>query len=748
MSKLRNLILMNFRTKVLLPIIGVMALLMAVSMWLIDERVTHQLRLDASEELVTAEAALKRCQELRLGQLLATYRKLETEARFAPLAALSSRSPDFSAPPGPSIRATLEGLVQDGLADVITLVTRDGTHFTATGNSWLHPGEFSMATSGLASQARTNGVSVGILRVGGKLLDVVALPLRSQEQPVATLLLGTRDTLVEEIRKLARCEVLLLSEGKLADSSFWGVEISPLLSNPALLQQEHRGLYQPVEFNDEHFLALPGQLDSPNASNQLGYVLLTSYEKPLQVLRDTQQLIVLVSVAAMVLGIAIVWYYVRRVTEPLEDLQEHTEAIGRGDFTRRLNMNSRDEFGELAAAFNQMTENLRISRGQLEATVASLKATQAQLIQSGKLAGIGEFVAGVAHELNNPLTTIMGFSELLQQLDSSPQQKRQLEILHKSAMRCQKIVQNLLSFARRHKVERKPMAINQLVEAAVDILAYQLRTSNIQTTTELAPHLPEVLVDPHQLQQVFVNILNNARQAIENRCSNGRIHIVSALVDGRVHVTFSDDGPGIAPENLTRLFDPFFTTKETGKGTGLGLSICQSIIKEHGGAISVQSQPGQGAQFTVALPPAVETDKHTHNPARPEPDHNARSVGLTVLVVDDEEAILQMLTEILGQFGHKVATALDGESALRHVKEGKFDLVICDWKMPGLNGQQFYEQLKAINPALADRVIFMTGDVINATARAYLAKLGRAALTKPFSLAEFESVLTSATAAR
>src|SRR5207237_1257543 len=180
----------------------------------------------------------------------------------------------------------------------------------------------------------------------------------------------------------------------------------------------------------------------------------------------------------------------RKVTQPLRVLRDSAEAVGRGDFSRRVEVRSRDECGELADVFNRMTANLQSSHEQLEMTVETLKTTQAQLIQSEKLSGIGEFVAGVAHELNNPLTSVMGFSELLERASNNPQQKRHLEMIRKSAQRCQKIVQSLLSFARRHQPERKLSNINELVEAAIDFLQYQLRTSNIEVVTRLAPNLP------------------------------------------------------------------------------------------------------------------------------------------------------------------------------------------------------------------------------------------------------------------
>jgi signal transduction histidine kinase len=248
----------------------------------------------------------------------------------------------------------------------------------------------------------------------------------------------------------------------------------------------------------ENYYYLAGRFNSLSSDGKLGYLLLSSNEQSLHGLHSTQEALVLVSSLGILLGTFVVWFLVRRVTQPLRALSHSAEAVGKGDFSQKVEVTTSDECGELAAVFNQMTENLKRSREQLESTVETLKTTQAQLIQSEKLSGIGEFVAGVAHELNNPLTSVMGFSELLQKADTDPQHRRYLDMIHKSSLRCQKIVQNLLSFARRHKPERKLSNINELVEGAVEILQYQMRTSNIEVVSRLDPHLPKAMVDPQQ----------------------------------------------------------------------------------------------------------------------------------------------------------------------------------------------------------------------------------------------------------
>jgi len=256
-----------------------------------------------------------------------------------------------------------------------------------------------------------------------------------------------------------------------------------------------------------------------------------------------------------------------------------------------------------------------------------------------------------------------------------------------------------------------------------------------------------VIGDSHQLQQVFVNIINNGRQAIESYRSSGTVRISTSVREGRVRVSFQDDGPGISPPNLKKIFTPFFTTKEVGKGTGLGLSLCCGIVNEHGGTMSVSSTFGEGATFVVELPvaetPAHSTAEiHLQGAAVPAP---ASKSGRRVLVVDDEEALRDLISETLAADQYDVDTAGDGETALRMTKTAHYDLVVCDWKMPGLNGLEFYQQLKMMDPETASHFIFLTGDVVGAQK-----SLGTQVsywLPKPFSLDDLRMTINRVAAA-
>src|SRR6185369_17727611 len=321
---------------------------------------------------------------------------------------------------------------------------------------------------------------------------------------------------------------------------------------------------------------------------------------------------------------------------------------------------------------------------------------------------------------------------MLKDGDVDSQHRRHLELIHKAAQRCQKIVKSLLSFARRQKPERKPVSVNGMVEAVLDIVAYPLRTSNVEVSTQLDPSLPVVLADGHQIQQVLLNIMNNARQAIEEHRPSGKIKIITAACEPNVRIPIQDDGPGIAPENLRRIFDPFFTSKALGKGTGLGLSLCYGMIKEHGGNIIPISKPGEGATFIVELPIArgVDVAKPSLRPALDAPS-SEEGRGKRILIVDDEEMLLGMMREQLHRYGYDVVTVPDGEMALKEIGRGEFDAAFFDWKMPGLNGRQVYERLRDVNPAFCRKVVFITGDVVNETMRKFLEEEGRPCLAKP-----------------
>lgn len=362
---------------------------------------------------------------------------------------------------------------------------------------------------------------------------------------------------------------------------------------------------------------------------------------------------------------------------------------------------------------------------------------QDQLVQSEKMSAIGQLIAGVAHDLNNPLASVVGFADFLSEAGEVPPALAEpLRVIRQEAERAATIVKNLLSFARRQAEQRRPHAIAQLLESTLALLRNQLMASHVDATLEVEPDLPEIELNANQIQQVFVNLINNAAQAIAASGEGGRVTVTGRTWLDGVAVSVADDGPGMSDDIAARVFEPFFTTKPEGQGTGLGLSISQGIVKEHGGRITLETTPGAGATFTVELPGGVR-------PTRPAaPAAAAAAAGpLRILVVDDEPHILHYMRATLESWGHTVELAADGSEALERALSRPFDVIICDLRMPRLGGREMYLSLDARHPDVARRLVFATGDTVRGDTLQFLESLGRPYLHKPFTLAELRTVL-------
>ncbi|HEY6109756.1 MAG TPA: ATP-binding protein [Gemmatimonadales bacterium] len=367
---------------------------------------------------------------------------------------------------------------------------------------------------------------------------------------------------------------------------------------------------------------------------------------------------------------------------------------------------------------------------------------QDQLIQSEKMSAIGQLIAGIAHDLNNPLASVVGFADFLAESgDVPPALAEPLRVIRQEAERAATIVKNLLSFARRQEGERLPQSVQPLLESVLALLKNQMMALKVETTLTIEPGIPDIEMNPNQITQVFVNLLNNAAQAIASTGKAGHITVMAKRWLDGVAVSVADNGPGIPEELLPRVFEPFFTTKTEGEGTGLGLSICQGIVKEHGGRITLESSLGAGATFTVEL-------LGGGRPARPsQPVPQAAGGGaLRVLVVDDEPHILHYMRATLESWGHTVEVASDGTEAVERALVTPFDVIICDLRMPRLGGREMYHNLERAHPDIARKVIFATGDTVRGDTLQFLETLGRPFLHKPFTLAELRTVLGSVAA--
>jgi PAS domain S-box-containing protein len=378
--------------------------------------------------------------------------------------------------------------------------------------------------------------------------------------------------------------------------------------------------------------------------------------------------------------------------------------------------------------------------------VTKLRRVEKSLAQADRLSSLGEVVAGVAHELNNPLAGVMGYAELLRSGSTDPTQLRDLERIVESSQRCQKIVLKLLSFARKHAPEKKHQSMNACLEKVLDLKSYHLKSSQIETLLELDTTLANTSFDFHQIEQVALNLLNNAEHAIESTKSPGRILLRSAGDDSFVWFEVEDNGPGIPLAVRDRVFDPFFTTKEYGQGTGLGLSVSFGIVQEHGGRIELMHSGEEGSCFRVTLPLVAEEDHIKEVSESMESVSTEPLDGCHVLVAEDEPGLLEIYDRVLRAAGAKVTLARDGLEAWSRISENDsdYDLIVTDLRMPNLNGQQLYERTAEERPDLLRRFVFTTGDLAREDTLEFLEGLPNRILSKPLQMETVRRVLTQA----
>jgi PAS domain S-box-containing protein len=393
---------------------------------------------------------------------------------------------------------------------------------------------------------------------------------------------------------------------------------------------------------------------------------------------------------------------------------------------------------------NQATLALDNARlyAKVQTQLKELQSAQAQLVQAGKLSAVGQLVSGVAHELNNPLSVVIGYGRLLLAAELRPDVRRRVEHVVSHGDRMARIVQGLLLFARQGAPERRPLNVRDVIEQIVNLRATRLKLSGIRLEMTFGADVPLAQGDANQLQQVILNLLLNAEQAMLGRGAGGRrvgdlIHIATSCrpagKDKQVVVQVADNGPGIPPQILPRIFEPFFTTKQVGEGTGLGLSVSYGIVEQHGGRLSVESSPGRTV-FTLELPSAPEVA-----PAAPTTDARATGRvngvhGRRVLVVDDEPEIADLVATALGQHGWSVDVAASGRAGLARVRETSYDLVVSDIRMADGSGEEFYRAAVALRAHLAERFLFITGDTASRDAWQFLQTTHLPVLQKPFTL--------------
>jgi nitrogen-specific signal transduction histidine kinase/CheY-like chemotaxis protein len=375
--------------------------------------------------------------------------------------------------------------------------------------------------------------------------------------------------------------------------------------------------------------------------------------------------------------------------------------------------------GEDAAVFGivDLTEQKKA-----EAEIARQREA---LHQSEKLNALGSLLANVAHELNNPLSVVVGYATMMRDMAPDDITRQRAIKVHAAAERCARIVKTFLTMVRRKPEAWTPVRLDQVIESALDVVGYGLRSADVAVDLDLAPDLPAVAGDGDQLTLVVMNLIVNAQHALQAQPQPRRLEIVTRHRDATVQIDVADNGPGIPAEIAERIFDPFFTTKPQGVGTGIGLSVCRGIVTAHGGEIAVTSRPDGGTRFTITLPTTTLEAKPTETVVAPAP------IAGRVLVVEDEVEIAQMVCEVLHRDHHQVAVATSGRQALDHLAGHAVDLILSDLQMPDLDGPGLHRELAASAPDLARRMIFVTGDVLTPQTATFLAQTSLPVIEKP-----------------
>jgi len=377
-----------------------------------------------------------------------------------------------------------------------------------------------------------------------------------------------------------------------------------------------------------------------------------------------------------------------------------------------------------------------------QAAQAEIERQREMIHQREKLGALGSLLAGVAHELNNPLSVVVAQATLLQELAPDAKTAARGDKIRAAAERCARIVKTFLAMARQRPPARTAVNINQAVGAAIELLGYGLRTAGVELRLDLAAALPPIWADADQIGQVLTNLIVNAQQAMAEWSGPRHLTITTALdgSDGMVRLAIADSGPGIPAAIRPRIFEPFFTTKPIGVGTGVGLSVCHGVVTSHGGTIAVEDAPGGGAAFVVRLPIGSGAEAAVAAPVTAAPS----VAGGSVLVVDDEPEVAETLAEILEQDGWRIDLADSGQAALERVLANDYDVVVSDIRMPNLDGLALYRRLEELKPALAGRLVLVTGDTMSGTVRAFLDETGLPCIEKPFVAAEVRRLVAVA----
>lgn len=596
----------------------------------------------------------------------------------------------------------------------------------------------------LETDAFSGRSSFGVLRREGETYQIGCVPIVLQDFAIGTLTLGTRiDTaFLGEMRKTLQSDVVLtlgtqILGSTLSPSSGSEVSSSEFLSG-LLSGEASRNL---VTLRDEEFVGATLSLGQDREGLDATLVLLRPLGRDLSAAsRSILVALSLCALLALLLAGLLAWRVSRSVLDPLERFVAFVRTVAEtGDHSLRFQgSESSAEVRTLNQAYHLLMESLQEHEKRKLTQAREEMVRVERLKESEKLASLGRMLSGAAHEINNPLTGVVGNLDiLLRSPDLDPSIRERLERMQKESQRIIGLVRNLLKVAHRDTGQRTAVDLHQLLRETVALRRHDFAAAGFELRLE-APATPLTLQGNElELQQVFLNLINNAYDALKEFARDPSVTIRAAQEEGQVVVTFEDGGPGM--KDPRKVFDHFYTTKEVGKGTGLGLSITHAIVQGHGGRIAAENRSEGGARFILVFP-VTSADPARSAPAisRAQPQDSSAPLHATILVVEDEYTILELQMAILASVGATAVGVATGEEAIQQLQRREYQLVISDLRLPGgFSGQELFRWIERNRPALSRRVLFVTGDSASESTRAFLEQSGRRYLMKPFSVEDY-----------
>jgi len=428
-----------------------------------------------------------------------------------------------------------------------------------------------------------------------------------------------------------------------------------------------------------------------------------------------------------------------------EDRKKIIEEVDEKGFVKDFEISTQKKDGTimwclLSSTSKRAEDGKSIEFQSIVRDITQEKIMQQQLIQSEKLSSIGTFVSGIAHELNNPLTVIGGWSHRLLKKESfSPEVQNILKMINEASERTVSIVRNLLKFSRKYQPDKEKIRIKDVLESTMSLQEYHMKVDNIEIKKDYSKNFSYVNANINQLQQIFMNIIINAMHSMKKSKAKKLFTVKAETRDNTVLVTFENNGPLIPIDKIGKVFDPFFTTKKQGEGTGLGLYVSYGIVNDHGGTIRVENIADSGVRFTVSLPVVTPTKKEKETGPQ---DFLTTDKGIRLLHVEDEKEIRLWMDELLSDNNISVFEASDAHEAIQAIKKNKFDVILADVKMPGMTGIELGEWIQQEYPAYGNKFVITTG-VVDAEIEAAYKKYNWKCVMKPYDESELLDIIQS-----